>query len=334
METVVSGIRSTSSSLHLGNYLGALKNFVQMQHQHNCYFFIADYHALTTHPNAAEMHVNARKVLIEYLAAGLDPEVATLYLQSDLPETAELYLFLNMVAYMGELERSASFKEKVRKHPDNVNAGLLTYPVLMAADIVLHKATKVPVGKDQEQHLEFTRTFANRFNHLYKVDYFPEPVAYNFGNELVKVPALDGTGKMSKSDNPNSAIFFSDTEEVIRKKIMKAVTSVQVGPTEEEPNKPEVVQNLFTLMKHVSTPETIAHFEDMWAGSGMRYGDLKKQLAEDMVAFVKPISNRIAELEADNDYIRKVVNMGKEKAKASAQKTITEVREIIGFKQF
>jgi tryptophanyl-tRNA synthetase len=334
METVVSGIRSTSGSLHLGNYLGALKNFVQMQHQNNCYFFIADYHALTTHPNAAEMHTNARKVIIEYLAAGLDPEVATLYLQSDLPETAELYLFLNMVSYLGELERSASFKEKVRKHPDNVNAGLLTYPVLMAADIILHKATKVPVGKDQEQHLEMTRTFAGRFNSLYKVDYFPEPQAYNFGNELVKVPSLDGTGKMSKSDNPNSAIFFSDDADLIRKKVMKAVTSVNVGPTEEEPNKPEVVENLFTLMKHVSAPETVQHFEDMWNNSGMRYGDMKKQLAEDMVAFVTPISERIKELEADNDYIRKVVNMGKEKAKASAQQTINEVREIIGFKKF
>lgn len=334
METVVSGIRSTSSSLHLGNYLGALKNFVEMQHQHNCYFFIADYHALTTHPNAAEMHVNARKVLIEYLAAGLDPEVSTLYLQSDLPETAELYLFLNMVAYLGELERSASFKEKVRKHPDNVNAGLLTYPVLMAADIIIHRATKVPVGKDQEQHLEMTRTFANRFNSLYQVEYFPEPVAYNFGKELVKVPSLDGTGKMSKSDNPNSAIFFSDSEEVVRKKIMKAVTSVNVGPTEEEPNKPEVVQNLFTLMGHVSKPETIQHFEDMWNSSSMRYGDMKKQLAEDMVAFMAPISERMKELEANPDYIRKVVNMGKEKARASAGKTVAEVREIIGFKQF
>lgn len=334
METVVSGIRSTSGSLHLGNYLGALKNFVQMQHQHNCYFFIADYHALTTHPKSGEMHSNARKVIIEYLAAGLDPEVATLYLQSDLPETAELYLFLNMVSYLGELERSASFKEKVRKHPDNVNAGLLTYPVLMAADIILHRATKVPVGKDQEQHLEMTRTFAGRFNSLYNVDYFPEPVAYNFGNDLVKVPSLVGTGKMSKSDNPNSAIFFSDDEDVIRKKVMKAVTSTQTGPTEEEPNKPEVVENLFALMNHVSAPDTIAHFEDMWNSGGMRYGDMKKQLAEDMVIFTQPIRERIADLEANNDYLRKVVNMGKEKAKASAQKTIQEVREIIGFKQF
>lgn len=334
METVVSGIRSTSGSLHLGNYLGALKNFVQMQHQHNCYFFIADYHALTTHPKSGEMHSNARKVIIEYLAAGLDPEVATLYLQSDLPETAELYLFLNMVSYLGELERSASFKEKVRKHPDNVNAGLLTYPVLMAADIILHRATKVPVGKDQEQHLEMTRTFAGRFNNLYNVDYFPEPVAYNFGNDLVKVPSLDGTGKMSKSDNPNSAIFFSDDADVIRKKVMKAVTSTQTGPTEEDPNKPEVVENLFALMKHVSAPDTIAHFEDMWNSGGMRYGDMKKQLAEDMVIFTQPIRERIADLEANHDYLRKVVNMGKEKAKASAQKTIKEVREIIGFKQF
>ncbi len=333
METVVSGIRSTSG-LHLGNYLGALKNFVKMQHQHNCFFFIADYHTLTTHPNPAELHTNVRQVLVQYLAAGLDPEVATIYLQSDVPQTAELYLFLNMHAYLGELERSASFKEKVRKHSDNVNAGLLTYPVLMAADIILHRATKVPVGKDQEQHLEMTRTFAGRFNHMYKVDYFPEPQAYNFGDDLVKVPSLDGTGKMSKSDSENSAIFFTDTEEAIRKKIMKAVTSAQVGPTEEEPNKPEVVENLFMLMQHVSTPDTIDHFENMWQTSGMRYGDLKKQLAEDMVTFTAPIRQRIAELEADSDYLRKVVNMGKEKAQASAQKTVDEVREIIGFKQF
>jgi len=179
-----------------------------MQYEHRCFFFIADYHSLTTQPTPASLHQNAKQVLIEYLAAGIDPDAATLYLQSDVPEVAELYLLLNMNAYMGELERCTSFKEKVRKHPDNVNAGLLTYPVLMAADILLHRANKVPVGKDQEQHLEMARTFANRFNRLYKTTYFPEPFAYHFEGELVKIPGLDGSTKMGKSEGAGNAVFL------------------------------------------------------------------------------------------------------------------------------
>ena len=193
METVVSGIRSTGN-LHLGNYFGAVKNFIKMQHEYDCYFFIADYHSLTTHPAPGDLHANVKQVLIEYLACGIDPEKSTIYIQSDLPETAELYLLLNMNAYMGELERSVTFKEKAKSQPDNINAGLLTYPVLMAADILIHRAVKVPVGKDQKQHLEMARTFANRFNRMYKTELFPEPFAFNFGTELVKVPGLDGSG--------------------------------------------------------------------------------------------------------------------------------------------
>ncbi|MBC7425169.1 MAG: tryptophan--tRNA ligase, partial [Bacteroidia bacterium] len=153
METVVSGIRPTGM-LHLGNYFGAVKNFLRMQNEFNCYFFIADYHSLTTHPNPADLHGSVKRVLAEYIAMGLDPDKCTLFLQSDLPEIAELYLFLNMNAYMGELEKVPTFKDKVRTQPENVNAGLLTYPTLMAADILIHKGVKVPVGKDQEQHLE------------------------------------------------------------------------------------------------------------------------------------------------------------------------------------
>lgn len=194
METVLSGIRSTGN-LHLGNYFGALKNFVRMQHDERCFFFIADYHSLTTHPDPGMLHVNVKSVLCEYLAAGLDPDVATIYVQSDVPEVAELSLLLGMHAFVGELERTASFKEKIRKHPDNVNIGLLSYPVLMAADILQHRATRVPVGKDQEQHLELTRRFARRFNQLYGVDYFPECQPYRFGGELVKIPGLDRVGQ-------------------------------------------------------------------------------------------------------------------------------------------
>ena len=331
MQTVVSGIRPTGN-LHLGNYFGAMQNFVKMQETDNCYFFIADYHSLTTHPTPADLHGNVKQVLVEYLACGLDPEKSTLYLQSDLPETAELYLFLNMNAYKGELERCTSFKDKSRNQPDNVNAGLLTYPSLMAADIILHKAHKVPVGKDQEQHLEMTRTFANRFNRMYKVDYFPEPVAYNFGESLVKIPGLDGSTKMGKSEGEGNAIFLFDTAEAIRKKVMRAITDS--GPTEPNQAKPQFIENLFNLMKALSTPETLQFYEDQYNACSIRYGDMKKQLAEDVVRFTTPFRERILELLGDDDYLRKVVSIGHEKAHASAANTIKEVREIIGFRSF
>jgi tryptophanyl-tRNA synthetase len=331
MEIVVSGIRPTGN-LHLGNYFGAIKNFVKMQEQNRCFFFIADYHSLTTHPTPGDLHGYVKSVLVDYLAAGLDPEKVTLYLQSDVPETAELYLFLNMNAYMGELERCTSFKDKARVQPDNINAGLLTYPTLMAADIIIHKAHKVPVGKDQEQHLEMTRTFANRFNRMYHVDYFPEPVAYNFGEELVKIPGLDGSTKMGKSEGEGNAIFLSDTPEAIKKKVMKAVTDN--GPVEPNQVKPQSILNLFNLMNVVSTPETVAHYDGLYNSCQIRYGDLKKQLAEDMINFTAPFREKIAELTSNEAYLRKVVNMGAEKAHESAAKTIKEVREIIGFKSF
>lgn len=331
METVVSGIRSTGN-LHLGNYYGAIQNFVKMQHEYNCYFFIADLHSLTTHPTPGNLHSNIKSVLVEYLAAGIDPDKATIYVQSDVPEVAELYLYLNMNAYLGELERSTSFKDKVRAHPDNVNAGLLTYPVLMAADILIHRATKVPVGKDQEQHLEMARTFGNRFNRLYKHEYFPEPYAFNFSSNLIKIPGLDGKGKMGKSEGEGNAIFLSDSPEVIRKKVMRAVTDS--GPTVENQQKPDEIQNLFDLMKVVSTPDTIAHFDKLYNTMQIRYGDLKKQLVEDMVNATAPIRERINDIAADADYLRQVARHGAEKARESASRTIREVREIIGFRGF
>ena len=331
MEIVVSGIRPTGN-LHLGNYFGALKSFVKMQEENQCYFFIADYHSLTTHPTPADLHGNVKTVLVEFLACGLDPEKATLYVQSDLPETAELYLLLNMNAYIGELERCTSFKEKIRTQPQNVNAGLLTYPTLMAADIIIHRAAKVPVGKDQEQHLEMTRTFANRFNRLYSVDYFPEPVAYNFGENLVKIPGLDGSLKMSKSDNENSSIFLADSADVIRKKVMKAVTDS--GPVDPTQPRSQGVVNLFDLMSYFSSPDTTKHFEDTYQSGTIRYGDMKKQLAEDIILFTTPFREKMMALAADEVYLRKVAAMGAEKARASAAKTVREVREIIGFKPF
>ncbi|MEE4257650.1 MAG: tryptophan--tRNA ligase [Bacteroidales bacterium] len=329
METVVSGIRPTGN-LHLGNYFGAMKNFVKMQDDSHCFFFIADYHSLTTHPTPDDLHGNVKNVLVEYLAAGIDPEKATIYVQSDVPEVAELYLLLNMNAYLGELERVTSFKDKVRSQPENVNAGLLTYPTLMAADVIIHKAAKVPVGKDQEQNLEMMRTFARRFNRMYKVDYFPIPKAYNFGEALVKIPGLDGSGKMGKSEG--NAILLADPPEVIRKKVMRAVTDS--GPTEKNQEKPEPIQNLFTLMNVVSSAETVSHFEDAYNDCSVRYGDLKKQLAEDIIAFTTPFREKILRLSEDDDYLRKITSEGAQVARESARKTIREVREIIGFKAF
>jgi len=330
-EIVVSGIRPTRN-LHLGNYFGALNSFVKMQEENQCYFFIADYHSLTTHPNPVDLHGNVKTVLVEFLACGLDPEKATLYIQSDLPEVAELYLLLNMNAYVGELERCTSFKEKIRMQPQNVNAGLLTYPTLMAADIIIHKAHKVPVGKDQEQHLEMTRTFVNRFNRIYNVEYFPEPVAYNFGETLIKIPGLDGNVKMSKSDNESSAIFLADPPEVIRKKVMRAVTDS--GPVNPDQPKSQGLINLFTLMEYFSSPDTRVHFENLYKDGRIRYGDLKKQLAEDIIRFTTPFRERILELAANDDYLKKVSAMGAEKARISASRTIREIREIIGFRKF
>jgi tryptophanyl-tRNA synthetase len=331
METVVSGIRSTGK-LHLGNYYGAVQNFVKMQNEYNCYFFIADYHSLTTHPTPENLHNNVKQVLVEYLSAGIDPEKATIYIQSDIPAISELYLYLNMNAYLGELERSTSFKDKVRAQPDNVNAGLLTYPVLMAADILIHKATKVPVGKDQEQHLEMARTFGNRFNRLYNTDYFPEPYAFNFSDKLVKIPGLDGKGKMGKSEGEANAVFLSDSPEIIRKKVMRAVTDS--GPSENNSVKPDAIQNLFDLMKVVSSADTLTHFENQYNTCQIRYGDLKKQLSEDIVVATEPVRERINEISANTKYLQEVSKYGADKARASASNTIKDIREIIGFKSF
>lgn len=329
MDIVVSGIRSTGS-LHLGNYFGALRNFIRMQNENQCFFFIADIHSLTTHPDPKTLHTHVKNVLVDYLAAGIDPEKSVIYLQSDIPEVAELYLYLNMHAYLGELVKTTSFKEKARKQPDNINAGLLTYPTLMAADILIHHADKVPVGKDQEQHLEMTRRFARRFNNFYGIEYFKEPVAYNFGEELIKIPGLDGSGKMGKSEG--NAIYLSDDPNVIEKKVKQALTDS--GPKTFNSPKPDYIENLFTIMRVVSAPEVVQHFEDRWNKCDIRYSDLKKQLAEDIIKVITPIRERIVEIEKDDAYLHKVTTEGAAKARESASKTLNEVREIMGFKPF
>ncbi len=329
-EIVVSGIRSTGF-LHIGNYFGAIHNYLKMQNDYNCFFFVADYHALTTHPDPKELKPNVYRVVAEYIASGLDTNKVALYAQSDIPEIPELYLMFNMMAYKGELEKVPTFKDKVRQHPDNVNAGLLTYPVLMAADILIHKAAKVPVGKDQEQHLEMARNFAQRFNNRYG-ELFPEPQVFRSDARTVKIMSLDGNGKMSKSENANAAIFLSDEDDVIRKKIMKAKTDA--GPTEPDSKMPEYIQNIFLLMNLVSSSETINSYQTAYNNCNIRYGDMKKQLAEDMIAFIKPIRERAVELQQDEAQIRKILHEGAQKARISASKTIAEARKKIGINYY
>ena len=301
-----------------------------MQYEYNCFFFIADFHSLTTHPKPGDLHANVKQVLAEYLAAGLDPESATLYIQSDVPEIPELYLLLNMNAYIGELERTTTFKEKIRTQPDNVNAGLLTYPVLMAADIIIHNSHKVPVGKDQEQNLEMARRFARRFNTIYGIEYFNLPEPFNFGKELVKVPGLDGTGKMGKSEG--NGLFLVDDPKEIRKKLMRAVTDA--GPQKPKQKMSEPVRNLFYIMELMSEQSTYQHFLELYNNCQIRYGDMKKQLAEDIIRFTAPLRERILDISNNEEYLSKVAKTGADKARTSAGKTLREVREIIGFRKF
>lgn len=326
METVLSGIRPTGN-LHLGNYFGAMKSFLKMQDEYNCYFFIADWHSLTTHPHPDNILNNTHTILAEYLACGLDPNKATIYVQSDVKEVLELYMYLNMNAYLGELERTTTFKDKARKQPNNVNAGLLTYPTLMASDILMHRAHKVPVGKDQEQNMEMARKFARRFNHIYEVDLFPEPESFSFGKEALKIPGLDGSGKMGKSEG--NAIYLMDDEKTIKQKVMKAVTDS--GPTEPNSPKPEPIANLFTFLSIVSTPDTYQHFDEAYNKCEIRYGDLKKQLAEDINACCAPIREKIIEYRKDTDLLERVAKKGAEKARENARQTVEMAREIIGF---
>jgi tryptophanyl-tRNA synthetase len=329
-EIVMSGIRPTGY-LHLGNYFGAIKNYVKMQDDFNCFFMVADLHSLTTHPDTKGLKANVFRVLAENIACGLDPEKVALYCQSHVRQTGELYLYLNMLAYKGELEKTVTFKDKARQHPDNINAGLLTYPVLMAADILIHRAKYVPVGKDQEQHLEIARTYVNRFNHRYS-EVFPEPVAFNFNHDLVKVPSLDGSGKMSKSINNMATLYLADEDDAIRKKVMKAKTDT--GPTEIDSVKPDYIQNLFLLMKLVSSEETLNYFEEKYNGCSIRYGDMKKQLAEDMVKFISPVREKINAILNDEAYLQKVIKQGAERSTANAEETMQEVRNAMHLNYF
>jgi tryptophanyl-tRNA synthetase len=329
-QIVMSGIRPTGF-LHLGNYFGAVRNYVRMQEEYECFFMVADLHSLTTHPDTKELKLNVHRVLSENIACGLDPDKVTLYCQSHVHETGELYLYLNMLAYKGELEKTSTFKDKARQQPDNINTGLLTYPVLQTADIILHRASLVPVGKDQEQHLEMARNFVNRFNHRYG-EVFPEPHAFNYGSELARVPSLDGAGKMSKSENQYATLYLSDDDELIRSKIKKA--KMDAGPKEPNSVKSPEVENIFLLLKLVSNEDVVRKFEEDYNNCTIKYGMLKEQLAGDMIKFITPIREKAEAIRNDESYLKDVMEKGAAKARKSAKATMELVREAMGLNYY
>ncbi len=324
-KVILSGVQSTGR-LTLGNYLGAINNWVEMQEKYDCYYMIANSHSLTVRNNPEELRNNTLKILALYIAAGLDPEKNTIFIQSQVKEHAELAWILNCYTYMGELSRMTQFKDKSLKHQDNINAGLFTYPVLMAADILLYKANLVPVGEDQKQHLEITRDIAERFNKLYG-DTFVIPEAY-VRKETARIMGLqDPTSKMSKSaTNLNDVIFLDDSEETIIKKIKKAVTDSENVVRFAPETKPGV-SNLMQIYSAI-TNKGFEEIEKDFEGKG--YGDFKMAVAEVVVGKLKPIQEKYNELLENRDYLVKVYTEGKMKAEKIAIKTINEVKEKIG----
>ncbi|MCI8341808.1 MAG: tryptophan--tRNA ligase [Firmicutes bacterium] len=324
---IFSGIQP-SGFMTLGNYLGALNNWPKLQDSYECLYCVVDMHAITVRQDPAKLRKASRDLLIQYIAAGIDPEKSVLYFQSHVPQHAQLSWVLNCFTYMGELNRMTQFKEKCQKHADNINSGLFTYPVLMAADILLYQTDAVPVGEDQRQHLEITRDIAGRFNAIYG-DVFKIPEAY-IGKAGARVMALqDPTKKMSKSDeNKNNTVALLDEPEVIMNKFKKAVTDSEneVRFSEDKPG----VSNLLSIYCAV-TDKTIAEAEAEFANSG--YGNFKKAVGEAVVEKLKPFQEKVRELDKNKDYIDSVIKEGSEKASYMANKTLRKVYKKIGFIQ-
>ena len=322
---ILSGIQSTGK-LTLGNYLGAINNWVQMQEEYDCYYMIANLHSLTVRNDPETLRNNTLKVLAMYVAAGLDPEKNTIFIQSQVKEHAELGWILDCYTYMGELSRMTQFKDKAAKHADNINAGLFTYPALMAADILLYQANLVPVGQDQQQHLEITRDIAERFNKLYGKT-FTIPEGY-YGKASAKIMGLqDPTAKMSKSaTNPNDVILLEDEPDVIIKKFKKAVTDSENKVRFDPENKPGV-SNLMQIYSSI-TGLKMEEIEKEFENSG--YGDFKTKVAETVVAKLEPIQRKYKELLENKEYLEKIYTEGANRARKLASKTLDEVKERIG----
>ena len=320
-----SGMQATGS-LTLGNYLGALKNWVKMHEEYECFYGVMDLHSLTVRQEPAKFRQNARKLYALYVAAGLDPEMNCVYFQSHVSAHAELAWILNCFTYMGELSRMTQFKDKSKKHEDNVNAGLFTYPVLMAADILLYQADVVPVGVDQKQHLEITRDIAERFNKIYG-DVFTVPEAY-FGKSGAKVMSLaEPTKKMSKSDeNVNATILLTDDRDTVIRKFKRAVTDsdaqIRFAP-EEKPG----ISNLMEIYGAV-TGKSYEEIEAEFAGKG--YGDFKLAVGETVADELAPLQERFEKLIADKSYIDDCIRKNDEKARYVSNKTLRKVKKKVG----
>ena len=324
-KVLYSGMQATGD-LTLGNYLGALKNWLTLCDEYECFWGVMDLHSITVRQNPAEFRKRARNLLTLYIAAGLDPVKNCIYFQSHVSAHAELSWILNCYTYMGELSRMTQFKDKAAKHADNINAGLYTYPVLMAADILLYQADFVPVGKDQMQHLEITRDIANRFNGVYG-DVFTVPEAY-IGKSGAKIMSLqDPTKKMSKSDeNVNGSIYLMDDPDTVVRKCKRAVTDSdsEIRYAEEKPG----VSNLLDIYT-ACTGKTIAEAEKEFAGQG--YGEFKMAVAESVIAILKPMQEEFERLSKDKAYIDGIIKENDDKARYFANKTLRKVRKKVGF---
>ncbi len=324
-KVLFSGMQSTGS-LTLGNYLGALKNWVTLSDDYECFYSVVDMHSITVRQDPAELRKKARNLLTLYIAAGLDPKKNCIYYQSHVSGHAELAWILNCFTYMGELNRMTQFKDKSAKHADNINAGLFTYPVLMAADILLYQADVVPVGKDQLQHLELTRDLAQRFNSIYG-DVFVVPEPY-LGKSGAKIMSLqEPTKKMSKSDeNANASIFLTDDTDTIIRKFKRAVTDseARIKYCEEQPG----ISNLIEIYS-ACTGKSFADVEAEFAGKG--YGDFKLAVGETVADTLRPVQTRFEELSKDKAYIDGIIKENAEKANYYATKTLRKVQKKVGF---
>lgn len=322
---IFSGIQP-SGSLTLGNYIGAIKNWVKLQDEYECLFCVVDLHAITVRQEPMDLRQRTLEVLAIYIASGLDPEKNTLFIQSHVPTHSEAAWLLNCFTYMGELSRMTQFKDKSQRYGDSISAGLLNYPVLMAADILLYNADLVPVGKDQKQHIELARDVANRFNNLYSPTFtIPEPYIATTGQKIMDLQ--NPTKKMSKSEeNPNGYILIMDPPEVIRKKISRAVTD-SIGEVRYSDDQPGV-KNLMNILISLTgvSPEEI---EKKYAGKG--YAEFKKDVAEAIVAELEPIQNKVKEILADKAYLEKIYKAGAEKAYYMSLKTLRKMQKKIGF---
>ena len=328
-KVIFSGMQATGS-ITLGNYLGALRNWVKLNEEYTCLYSVVDLHSITIRQEPAELRKKARDLLTLYIAADLDPEKNIIYYQSHVPAHAELAWILNCYTYMGELNRMTQFKDKAAKHTDNLNAGLYTYPVLMAADILLYQADLVPVGSDQKQHLEITRDIAERFNNIYG-DVFTIPDPYIGKSESgARIMSLqEPEKKMSKSDeNQNASIYILDTPEIIKRKFKRAVTDSEniIAYSDEKPG----IKNLIDIYCSI-TGETVDAAVATFEGKG--YGNLKEQVGDAVVECLRPVQERFAELSKNKDYIDSIIKTNAEKANYMAQKTIRKVKKKVGFPQ-